>query len=196
VQLAFAHLGVAAQITRDPAAILKAERVVFPGVGSAGAARQNLDRLGLAAVLQTVIERGTPFLGICLGTQIVFETLEEDGGVRGLGLIPGTVRRFAPVDPRDKVPQIGWNAVTFRRPHPVLEGIESGSEFYFVHSYYPAPADPGTILGETEYAGARFASIVSQANLLATQFHPEKSGRIGLRLLENFSRWSANTNCH
>ena len=190
VQLAFDHLGIPAQIMQNPAEILKADRVVFPGVGSAGAARRNIDALGLCAILKTVVARGTPFLGICLGTQIIFESLEEDGGVQGLGLIPGTVRRFTPSDPKDKVPQIGWNTVAFLRPHPIFAGIESGSEFYFVHSYYPAPTCAEHILGETEYAGARFASVVSLNNLVATQFHPEKSGRIGLRLLENFSRWN------
>ncbi len=190
VRLAFEHLGIPARITQAPAEILKADRVVFPGVGSAGAARRNLDALGLSGVLQTVAEGGTPFLGICLGMQILFDALEEDGGVRGLGLIPGGVRRFAAADPRDKVPQIGWNAVAFTRPHPVFAGIADGSEFYFVHSYYPAPDRAGDILGETDYAGIRFASAAGRGSLVATQFHPEKSGRIGLRVLENFSRWN------
>lgn len=190
VQLAFEHLGVPSEITQNPARILAADRVVFPGVGSAGAARRNLDQLGLAGILKTVAERGTPFLGICLGTQIIFDWLEEDGGVQGLGLITGQVRRFTPSDPRDKVPQIGWNAVKLLRPHPLFAGIENGSEFYFVHSYYPAPADDKHILATTDYAGIIFASAISRDNLLATQFHPEKSGRIGLRLLENFSRWN------
>ncbi len=190
VQLAFDHLGIPARITQAPAEILKAERVVFPGVGSAGTARRNLDALGLSEVMKTVIGHGTPFLGICLGTQIIFDSLEEDGGVQGLGLIPGSVRRFAPSDPRDKVPHIGWNTVAFLRPHPILAGIESGSEFYFVHSYYPAPDRAEHVLGETEYGGARFASVVCAGSLVATQFHSEKSGRIGLRLLENFCRWN------
>ncbi len=190
VHLAFEHLGVPSEILRDPTRILAAERVVFPGVGSAGAARRNLDQLGLAGVLATLAARGTPFLGICLGAQIIFDWLEEDGGVQGLGLIPGRVRHFKPSDPRDKVPQIGWNAVSLRRPHPLFAGIENGSEFYFVHSYYPAPSSADQVLGETEYAGTRFASAVSRGSLAATQFHPEKSGRLGLQLLENFSRWN------
>ena len=190
VKLAFDHLGIPAQITQIPAEILKADRVVFPGVGSAGAAMGNIRAMGLNQALQTVIQQGTPFLGICLGTQIIFERLEEDGGVQGLGIIPGTVRRFMPTDPRDKVPQIGWNTVTWTRSHPLLDGIANGSEFYFVHSYYPAPASGDVILGETEYAGVRFASVVGRQNLAATQFHPEKSGRIGLKLLENFARWN------
>ncbi|MBU4199912.1 MAG: imidazole glycerol phosphate synthase subunit HisH [Verrucomicrobia bacterium] len=189
VQLAFDHLKVPCEITSDPARILAADRVVFPGVGSAGAAMQSIRALGLDETLRTVVQKGMPFLGICLGTQIIFDSLEEDGGVQGLGIIPGTVRRFMPDNPRDKVPQIGWNTVTWSRPHPLFEGIAKGSEFYFVHSYYPAPASGAVILGETEYAGVRFASVVGLNNLAATQFHPEKSGRIGLRLLENFCRW-------
>jgi len=189
VKLALDHLGIPAEITREPERMLAADRVIFPGVGSAGAAMQNIRALGLADVLRQVVQRGTPFLGICLGTQIIFEASEEDGGIPGLGILAGTVKRFQPVSPADKVPQIGWNGVTFLRPHPLLAGIESGSEFYFVHSYYPAPADRACVLGETEYAGIRFASVVARDNLAATQFHPEKSGRLGLQLLKNFAAW-------
>lgn len=190
VRLAFEHLGIPAEITPDPTRILAAERVVFPGVGSAGAAMRALGALGLADCLRAVVARGTPFLGICLGTQIVLDHSEEDGGTPCLGLIPGRVKRFLPSDPRDKVPQIGWNQVVPLRAHPVLEGIDSGSEFYFVHSYYPAPDARADVLAETEYAAVRFASLVGRGNLIAAQFHPEKSGRIGLRLLANFSRWN------
>lgn len=190
VKLALDYLGASSEITRDPARILAAERVIFPGVGSAGAAMQNIRALGLADVMRQVVQRGTPFLGICLGTQIVFEDLEEDGGVQGLGILAGKVKRFQPENPSDKVPQIGWNSVQFVKPHPLLAGIESGSEFYFVHSYYALPSDRACVLGETEYAGASFASIVARSNLAATQFHPEKSGRIGLQLLKNFTAWN------
>ena len=189
VKLALDYLGASAEITRDPARILAAERVIFPGVGSAGAAMQNILALGLADVLRQAVQRGTPFLGICLGTQIIFEDLEEDGGVQGLGILAGKVKRFQPTNPSDKVPQIGWNSVQFVKPHPLLEGIESGSEFYFVHSYYAIPSDRACVLGETEYAGARFASFVARSNLAATQFHPEKSGRLGLQVLSNFAAW-------
>ena len=189
VKLALDYLGACSEITRDPARILAADRVIFPGVGSAGAAMQNIRALGLADVLRQVVQRGTPFLGICLGTQIIFETSEEDNGIQGLGILAGTVKRFHPTNPADKVPQIGWNSVTFIKPHPLFEGIESGSEFYFVHSYYPAPADRACMLGETEYADIRFASVVARDNLAATQFHPEKSGRLGLQLLKNFTAW-------
>lgn len=189
VKLALDYLGTRSEITRSPARILAADRVIFPGVGSAGAAMQNICALGLADVLRQVVQRGTPFLGICLGTQIIFEASEEDGGVQGLGILAGTVKRFHPTNPADKVPQIGWNSVKFIKPHPLFAGIESGSEFYFVHSYYPAPADRACVLGETEYADIRFAAVVARANLVATQFHPEKSGRLGLQVLNNFVAW-------
>jgi imidazole glycerol-phosphate synthase subunit HisH len=189
VRLAFESLGRDAEITQSAEEILAAERVVFPGVGAAGAAMQNLNDLGLVDVITEIAGRGTPFLGICLGTQIVFGRLDEDGGVDGVGLFAGTVKRFAPDSPYDKVPQMGWNAVSLRRPHPLFEGIEDDSEFYFVHSYYPAPEDLSCVLGETGYAGVRFASVVVSDNVVATQFHPEKSGRVGLSLLDNFCRW-------
>lgn len=189
VKLALDYLGAHAEITRGPERILTADRVIFPGVGSAGAAMQNIRALGLADVLRQVVQRGTPFLGICLGTQIIFEASAEDGGVQGLGVLAGTVKRFHPTNPADKVPQIGWNGVTFVKPHPLFAGIESGSEFYFVHSYYPAPTDCACVLGETEYADIRFASVVARDNLAATQFHPEKSGRLGLQVLNNFVAW-------
>ncbi len=189
VQLAFRALGCGAEITSDPQVILAADRVVFPGVGAAGSAMRNLTELQLLPVLKAVAARGTPFLGICLGTQILFDFSEEDGGTPTLGLLPGRVPRFQPADRWDKVPQMGWNQVRIVRPHPLLEGIADGSEFYFVHSYYPAPADPALAVGTTDYAGITFASMVGRGNVAATQFHPEKSGRIGLRLLANFIGW-------
>lgn len=189
VKLAFDTLKVPAVITSDPKKILAAERVVFPGVGAAGSAMKTLRDLDLSDVLEDVVARGTPFLGICLGTQIIFEQSEEDGGTRGLGLIPGSVKLFQPSDRFDKVPQMGWNSVKQVKKHPVFTDIEDNSEFYFVHSYYPAPSDRSFVLGETDYAGVRFASVVGKNNLIATQFHPEKSGRIGLKLLENFVKW-------
>jgi glutamine amidotransferase len=189
VRLGFEALGVEAAVTSAAGDVRRAERVVFPGVGAAGAAMRHLRELGLVEALCEAARAGTPLLGICLGTQIIFERSEEDGGVAGLGLLPGAVRRFRPADRRVKVPQIGWNGVAWRRPHPVFDGIASGSEFYFVHSYYPDPASAALVLGETEYAGVCFASAVARANVVATQFHPEKSGRVGLRVLANFSRW-------
>lgn len=189
VKLALDYLGAESEITQDPARICAAERVIFPGVGSAGAAMRNLRAFGLIETLRQVVQRGTPFLGICLGAQIIFETSEEDGLVPALGLLPGTVKRFRPSRPTDKVPQIGWNSVSFVRKHSLWQGIETDSEFYFVHSYYPAPAERELVLGETEYADTRFASVIARDNLVATQFHPEKSGRLGLQLLNNFIGW-------
>lgn len=189
VRLALEHIGVKCEITSDSAHILRAERVIFPGVGAAGEAMKNLNELGLLESLKTVVSQGVPFLGICLGTQIIFEFSEEDGGTNCIGFIPGTVKRFVPSNPLCKIPHMGWNAVEFLRRHPLLEGIEDGSEFYFVHSYYPSPSDTSYVIGVTEYADVRFASIIGKGNIFATQFHPERSGRIGLRLLENFSRW-------
>ncbi len=189
VKLAFDALGVEARVTDCPGDILAADRVVFPGVGAAGASMRHLSELKLADVLRTVMGRGTPFLGICVGMQILFDRSEEDGGTRTLGFIPGEVRLFRPANPADKVPQIGWNAVRFRRPHPVFAGVEDETEFYFVHSYYPMTTNPADSVGVTDYAGVEFTSIVGRGNLVATQFHIEKSGRIGLRVFQNFSRW-------
>jgi len=189
VRLAFESLRVPARIAEQPPEVLDAERVVFPGVGAAGAAMRSLAALRLVEPLRAVAARGTPLLGICLGAQIVFERSEEDGGVATLGIVPGRVQRFRPADPATKVPHMGWNGVRQLRPHPLFEGIEDESEFYFVHSYYPAPADAACAIGETDYAEVRFASAVGARNVVATQFHPEKSGRIGLRLLRNFTEW-------
>lgn len=189
VKLAFAALGAEALITSDPEAVRAAERVVFPGVGAAASAMRNLEELKLADALRDVAAGGKPFLGICLGTQILFEESEEDGGVKALGIFPGRVPRFAPADARVKVPEIGWNQVA-HNGHALFEGIADGSEFYFVHSYYPQPSDDSLAIGRTEYAGVTFASAVARGNVAATQFHPEKSGRVGLKLLENFLGWN------
>jgi glutamine amidotransferase len=189
VKLAFSTLEADAEITSSPERIRSAERVVFPGVGAAGSAMTTLRELGLVDTLRAVVDSGTPFLGICLGTQIVFESSEEDEGTDCIGIIPGTVRRFQPTSPYDKIPQMGWNAVSQVTAHPVFEGIADESEFYFVHSYYPDPAQPELVIGRTDYAGTAFASVTARDNLVATQFHPEKSGRVGLQLLRNFIEW-------
>ncbi len=190
VKLAFAALACETQITSDAETILSASRIVFPGVGAAGAAMQHLQELDLIGPLRQAAAKGIPFLGICLGTQILFDVSEEDGETPTLGLLPGRVPRFTPTDRWDKVPQIGWNQVHIQQSHPLLENIADQSDFYFVHSYYPAPTDQALVIGTTTYAGVTFASMVGQANVVATQFHPEKSGRVGLRLLENFTRWN------
>ncbi|MBU2549209.1 MAG: imidazole glycerol phosphate synthase subunit HisH [Proteobacteria bacterium] len=185
-------LGFDAEITQDARTILQAPRVIFPGVGAAGAAMGNLGRLGLDGVLKEVADRGTPLLGICVGTQIIFDFSEEDGGTECLGLLPGRVRRFD-ADLREdgdrlKVPHMGWNGVRPLRSHPMLQGLSPDQEFYFVHSYYPEPADETHVLARTGY-GPDFASIVGRGSLVALQFHTEKSGRPGLNLLKNFCQW-------
>jgi glutamine amidotransferase len=190
VRLAFETLGVPAEVTDSPGRIRAAERVIFPGVGAAGAAMQNLQTMGLIPVIREVAASKTPFMGICLGTQIIFDRSEEDGGTACMGVLPGTVVRFHPRSDYDKVPQMGWNSVKQIVPHPLFDGVADESEFYFVHSFYPAPADPAFVLGATDYADTTFASVVGRGNVVATQFHPEKSGHVGLKLLANFVKWS------
>ena len=190
VQLSLEVIGAKAVVTSDPAVIRSADRILFPGVGAAASAMAHLREAGLDIVIRERVAAGVPFLGICLGTQILFETSEEDGGTPMLGLLPGRVVRFHPTDPRDKVPHMGWNQVRQRRPHPLFEGIADNADFYFVHSYHPAPACEGDIIGTTEFGGAEFACAVARGNLVATQFHPEKSGPVGLRLLANFATWT------
>lgn len=190
VRLACESIGVDARITDQADTIRRAERVIFPGVGAAGAAMRSLHALGLVDPVLDSVRAGTPFLGICLGTQILLTHSEEDGGVDTLDLIPGTVTRFRPVDRYDKVPHMGWNSVRQTMAHPVFADIADESEFYFVHSYYPAPTDAAVIAGTATYAGVTFAAAVGRDNLIATQFHPEKSGHAGLRLLRNFCHWT------
>jgi glutamine amidotransferase len=176
-------------VTSEPGEIDRADGLVVPGQGSAVDAMRNLERLGLVDPLRRYVATGRPFLGVCLGEQIIFDSSEEgDASGRGnqpcLGLLPGTCRRLVAADGR-KVPHMGWNSVRIRRRHPLLDGIPDNSFFYFVHSYYVDPADPALIVGETDY-GVSFGSIVAAGNLFATQFHPEKSGRLGLRIYTNF----------
>ena len=175
VKLAFAALGVETRVTSDPAESRAADRLVFPGVGAAASAMDNLRTAGLVDTLKEVTASGTPFLGICLGMQILFDHTEEDGGTDTLGILPGQVRRFPSV-PGFKIPQIGWNQVN------------DAEEYYFVHSYY-VEMNPFAV-GTTEYAGVRFASLVRKDNIMASQFHPEKSGRIGLKFLTDFLSWN------
>lgn len=180
-------------VTKNPEAILAAERVVFPGVGAAGAAMDVLTKTGLAEAVKEVASRGTPLLGICLGTQIILE-FSYESDCPCLGIVKGDVQPFSTgmKDPRGdalKIPHMGWNTIEARQPHPVLDGIDPEDSFYFVHSYYPAPQKAENCLAVTEY-GLSFASVMGLDNIIATQFHPEKSGRQGLRILENFCRWS------
>ena len=189
VRLALEAVGAEGIVTSDPADIASADRVIFPGVGAAEAAMESLRALGLDAAIRAAVAAGTPFLGICLGTQILFDYSEEDGGTDTLGILPGTVRRFHPVSARDKVPHMGWNQVALLHPHPVFAGVPDGSDFYFVHSFYPDPARAEDSLGRTDFAGITFTSAVARDNVVATQFHIEKSGKTGLRVLANFLAW-------
>lgn len=192
VERACRLFGHDARITRDPGAIRSAERLIFPGVGAAGAAMEAMRRGGLDEVVrEQVLEKGKPFLAICIGVQIIFDSSEEDGA-KCLGILPGTVKRFPDRDSEGnpvKVPQIGWNQLRQTKDHPIFNGVADGAEVYFVNSYYPAPADPGIVIGESDY-GLRFACAVARDNLAATQFHLEKSGPIGLRMLRNFCEWT------
>ncbi|MEW6668048.1 MAG: imidazole glycerol phosphate synthase subunit HisH [Thermodesulfobacteriota bacterium] len=192
VKRALDALGRPSAITRDPSEVLQAERIIFPGVGAAGKAMLDLRGLKLDGALQRAFGEGKPILGICLGTQIIMERSEENK-TDCLGIMRGEVRRFPePLSDADgrmlKVPHMGWNRVECRRYHPLFEGIDPENEFYFVHSYYPLPAEAERILGETDH-GIRFPSVLEAGNLVAVQFHPEKSGRAGLRILENFCSW-------
>ncbi len=190
VQRALEAVGQQPLVTSDPADLESAQGLVLPGVGSAQDAMRALARLGLIEPLRAYAASGRPFLGVCVGQQLLFDGSEEGGGVECLGILPGIVRRF-PTTPGLKVPQIGWNDVWFKYDHPLLDGIPGGSYFYFVHSYYSEP-DPETTLGVTEY-GVEFAAIVARENIVATQFHPEKSADLGLRLYANFARIVANS---
>ena len=182
VKLAFAALGVEAVVTSDPKVIAAADRVVFPGVGAARSAMENLRSLGLVDAVKNAAAT-KPFLGICLGMQILFDHSEEDGGVDCLGIIPGCVRRFPSV-PGFKVPEIGWNGVEGNGEWGTGNEGTGTKEFYFVHSYY-AEVVPETA-GVTEYAGVKFTAMVKKGRLWACQFHPEKSGRIGLELIKEW----------
>jgi glutamine amidotransferase len=183
VQKAFEHLGHEAVFTDDPAVLKDAAAVVFPGQGASSPAMAALESTGMSEAVRRTVASGKPFFGVCLGLQLMLERSEE-GDTPGLGIVPGTVKRFGP---GLKVPHMGWNAVDFDTAHPVFDGVPSGSYFYFVHSYYAAPTDPSWVAGTTDY-GVRFASVMARGNMVATQFHPEKSGEIGLRLYDNFVR--------
>jgi imidazole glycerol-phosphate synthase subunit HisH len=184
VQRALHHLGFEATVTPDPDQVAKADRVIFPGVGAAGSCMANLTSSGLGQALATVVERGNPVLGICVGMQLLFEHSDEDAGTPCLGILPGIVERFQPEDRTIKVPHMGWNAV-HHDGDPLFAGIADGERFYFVHSYYCAPDTEVAISAWAEH-GLRFACGVRHNNLAAVQFHPEKSGAVGLTLLRNF----------
>jgi imidazole glycerol-phosphate synthase subunit HisH len=185
VQKAFERVGHVATITSEPAVLADAEKIVLPGVGAFRDAIAALHERRLADPIRAAIAGGKPFLGICLGLQLLFDKSYEDGEHEGLGIVPGEVVRFQV--PREfKVPHMGWNQVKFRQRSPLYEGIEEGAHFYFVHSYYVAPQDESVISTETEYSQP-FCSSIGRDRLFAVQFHPEKSQSAGLRLLKNFA---------
>lgn len=183
VETALRYLEADFLISDRPDELNGADKLVFPGVGDAGAAMRRLAEAGLDDLIRDFAAGGKPLLGICLGSQIVLSSSEERG-TRCLGLIEGSARRFADV-PGLKVPHMGWNTVTPANGSPLFEGIPSSASFYFVHSYYPSPSDERYVVATTEY-GERFASAIARDNVWAVQFHPEKSGKWGLKLLSNF----------
>lgn len=194
VHKALERVGFPAVVTQDPTLIGRADGMVLPGVGAFKKAMENLERLRLVDPILEFIQSGKPFLGICLGFQLLFSESEEFSRYRGLDVFKGEVIRFPfslPGAPRAKdslkVPHMGWNSVRIRKPIPALEGIEEGTHFYFVHSYLPVPQDPEIIATTTDYGG-EFASSVGKGNLFACQFHPEKSQSAGLKILRNFGR--------
>jgi glutamine amidotransferase len=192
VARALEFLGHSCEVTDRAERIRAADRVILPGVGAAGATMENLRALGLVEVLrQDVAAAGKPFLGICIGIQVLMDSSEEDRA-SCLGIIPGRVERYpSTLDGRPlKVPQIGWNRVHQLRPHPIFLGVPDDTHFYFVNSYYPVPDDPRVALAQCEY-GVRFTAAIARSKVIATQFHLEKSGAAGLKMLDNFCRMAA-----
>lgn len=187
VETALRHLGASFVITAEPARLRSADRVIVPGVGDAAAAMRRLDEAGLSDALREQAAAGVPLLGICLGSQIVLDqSAENDASC--LGLIAGETVAFDD-RPGRKVPHMGWNTIRIDAGHPLFAGIPAGTSFYFVHSYYPRPRDTADCLALCEY-GEQFCAVVGHGNVIATQFHPEKSGEPGLTMLGNFLAWN------
>lgn len=184
VEKAFAANGCTAVVTAEEKVLREAERLVLPGVGAFGACMNALAERGFDELVRQCCAAGTPLLGVCVGMQLLFEESEEFGATRGLGLLPGRVRRFS-----DElvVPHVGWNQIKQRVSHPLFDGIEDKAFCYFVHSYYCEPAQDEVVIGKTDY-GLTYASVVAQGNLCGVQFHPEKSQAAGLKLLANFAQ--------
>ena len=191
VQKAFEKVGQEAVITSDPRDLLVADKVVLPGVGAFRDAIAELRRRDLVGPLGEVIASGKPFLGICLGLQLLFDVSYEDGEFEGLGLVAGEVRRFE-IPSEFKVPHMGWNEVQQRLTPPHVMGIDPGTHFYFVHSYFVVPKDPDVVALTADYGGD-FCAAIWRDNLFATQFHPEKSQAVGLKLLDNFAKWEGSS---
>ena len=192
VARALSYFGYDWVISSDIKKLKKAKRIIFPGVGAAKSAMESLKKFGLDEFLKEAFLKGVPILGICLGTQIIFELSEEDGGTQTLGLLRGKVVRFP--EPliwngeKLKVPHMGWNKVKWIRTHPVFKGLDPDYEYYFVHSYYGVPESEDVVCGITFY-GVNFVSAIAYKNLVTVQFHPEKSGKPGLQILKQFCEW-------
>lgn len=182
-------LGYRVKLTSDPVEVLSAETVILPGVGAAGDTVSSLKKLNLIESVLRVIAEDRPFMGICIGLQVLFTETEEDGGQTCLDAFSGTVRKLPE---GQKIPHMGWNQVKQVTAHPVFEGVPDYSNFYFVHSYYVDPEDKSLIVGTTEY-GVEFCSIIAKGNVVGTQFHPEKSGDLGLQIYDNFLRYTGNS---
>jgi glutamine amidotransferase len=187
VARAVAHAGGQPLITSSGRDVERADALIVPGVGAAADTMANLKRHNMVEPIREYIASGRAFLGVCMGQQALFDASEEGGEHPCLGVLAGRVVRLPD---GLKVPHMGWNRVRIVQPHPIFENIPDGSYFYFVHSYYPRPDDAAIVIGETEY-GVTFASVVGRENVVATQFHPEKSGATGLRMYENFLRLAA-----
>jgi len=192
VSRALSYIGVKNVITNDIRLIASAERIIFPGVGAAGSAMESLVRLGLDNAIRQAVQSGKPVLGICLGTQIILKESRENQ-TQCLGIVDGMVQSFSERFQSEgikglKIPHMGWNRILLKTDHPVFAGLKANDEFYFVHGYYPAPDDSDQVIATTDY-GIAFPSVIGMNNLVATQFHPEKSGQPGLTILKNFSEW-------
>ena len=186
VTRALKKVGARVDLTSDPEAVSAADAVVLPGVGAFGDCMRKLRERGMDEACTEAFRSGKPFLGVCVALQVIFEASEESPDAEGLGLMSGRVVRFG--GDGLKVPHIGWNELSLVRNHPVLDGLD-GEVFYFVHSYFPEPEKTQDLIGETEY-GTRFCSAAGTENLVAVQFHPEKSSGAGLKLYENFLSWA------
>ncbi|WP_022760245.1 imidazole glycerol phosphate synthase subunit HisH [Butyrivibrio sp. AD3002] len=184
VENAFKYLGTDICVTRDPGEIMRADRVILPGVGAFGDAMKKLNEYNLTDVIRTIAGSGTPFMGICLGLQLLFDSSEESEGVSGLSILPGKIRRI-PDNNGLKVPQIGWNNLKYPNKGKLFEGIDEDSYVYFVHSYYLDAADKSIVTATTEY-GVTVDASVEKGNVFACQFHPEKSAEVGMEILRNF----------
>ncbi len=184
VEKALEALGETPVITRDKDELLKADKVILPGVGSFGDAMGKLEQYGLVDVIHEIVRKGTPLLGICLGLQLLFESSEESPGVKGLSILPGKILRL-PDQPGYKIPHMGWNSLDIREGTRLFAGIGQGSYVYFVHSYYLKAEDEEIVAASTEYT-AHIHAAVERGNVFACQFHPEKSSAVGLKILKNF----------